>query len=413
MSLLLIDARTSGAAGDLLIAALLDIQMNEFRDTFCEMFNELLVKYDPDFQVKWFQIKQQGFSGTQIQTSAVKKFLPDVMTSIVEDLGKQLEFSPKGTEIASKALTFLINAELKVHGYDNLSDNIHFHELATIDTVFDIIGFVFLLEKMDFLQNEMKTLPIAVGGGTIKISHGEVPVPAPATAEIIREGKLLITGGPTDGELLTPTGAALIASLNAETLHHFPLMHIQKIGRSFGTRKSKEGFSSGLVIIQGYSPSILEKEEISTLETNVDDVDGETLGHLFTVLYEQNLVLDLTLISTISKKNRPGFLVRAIVEPGKAMEVIKILSRELGTLGVRISSGFRHIIPRELKSYQIKLEGSQEVINYKTGLLGSEVISEKIEFDDLQRLARKEGVALREMRKRISLELHKKDDNNA
>ncbi|MHA2347454.1 MAG: nickel pincer cofactor biosynthesis protein LarC2, partial [Candidatus Hodarchaeales archaeon] len=248
---------------------------------------------------------------------------------------------------------------------------------------------------------------------TIKIAHGEVSIPAPATSEIIREGKLQIVGGPIEGELLTPTGAALLASLNATAITHYPLIQIQKIGRSFGTRKTDQKFLSSLQIIQGSSPFSLEKEEITVLETNVDDVDGETLGYLFDILYEKNLVLDLAIISTISKKNRPGYLIHSIVEPSKANDVIKILSRELGTLGVRVSSGFRHIIPRKIKTYQIDIKSGLEQVQYKQGFIGSEIISEKIEFEDLKRLALKEGITLKEMRKRIFSEIEKQDDSNA
>ncbi len=413
MTFLLIDPRTSGAAGDLLIAALLDIQTKEFRDKFCSKFNKLLIQYDQNFQVTWSTLNREGFIGTQIQTSSTKKFSSNDLRNIIENLGKKLKFTPKAMEFSSRAIKILINAETKVHGHNNQPKHIHFHELATIDTVFDILGFVYLLEKMNLLQLEKKILPIAVGAGMIKIQHGKTSVPAPATIEIISEGNLLIIGGPVSGELLTPTGAALLASLKADAIQHFPLMHIQNIGRGFGTRIFEKGVINQLLIFQGSSPYSLKKEEIVVLETNVDDVDGETLGHLFDILYEADLVLDLTLISTISKKNRPGFLVRSIVKPEKTMDVVNIISRELGTLGVRVFSGFRHIFPRTLKNYQIQLKNGQETIQYKKGFLGSEIISEKIEFDDLQRLARKEGVTLREMRKRILSELNKQDDENA
>lgn len=413
MALLLFDPRTSGAAGDLLIAALLDTQKKEFSSDFCDTFQQLLYKYDPDFKVTSSTTKRQGIIGTIIHTSAKRKFPPPEMRKIIGELGDKLKLSNKGLEMISKAISFLIEAEMKVHGYDNESNELHFHELATADTIFDIVGFVYLLEKMDLIQMEKKILPIAMGKGTIKIAHGEVSIPAPATSEIIREGNLQIIGGPIRGELLTPTGAALLASLEATAVIKYPLMQTQKIGRSFGTRNTDENFLSCLQIIQGSSPLLLEKEEITVLETNVDDVDGETLGYLFEILYEKNLVLDLTLISTISKKNRPGYLIHSIVKPSKAIDVINVLSRELGTLGVRVFSGFRHIIPRKMKTYQIEYKDELEPVQYKKGFVGSEIVSEKIEFDDLKRLAQKEGITLKEMRKRIFSEISKQDEDNA
>ncbi|MFX0124611.1 MAG: nickel pincer cofactor biosynthesis protein LarC [Candidatus Hodarchaeota archaeon] len=413
MSLVIIDPTTSGASGDLLIASLLDLQEEVYRNEFCQLFQNLLVEYDPDFQVKWSSVKKQGVSGTQIQTSAKITFSPQEMRKIIGKLSRELELSSESYKIACDALSFLIEAERKVHGHIDRFENLHFHELALIDTIFDIIGFAYLWEKLRCLDSEVRILPIAVGGGTIKIAHGTVSVPTPATNEIIRQGGLLIKGGPVDGELLTPTGASLLASLNATSLHHLPLMTIQRIGRSFGTREYEKGTLICFQIIQGSKPSTLIKEEINILETNVDDVDGETLGYLFDLLFEKKLVLDLSIHNTITKKNRPGFLIRAIVKPSKAFEVTTVLSRELGTLGVRILPGFRHIVPRKQTSQNIKVMNGKETIQIKRGFIDSELISEKIEYEDLKRIAREKGVPLREIRKRVLSEIKKVDEDSA
>ncbi len=413
MQTLIIDPSTSGAAGDLLIAALLDSQAEAFRTEFCQLFQKLLIEFDSDFQVKWLTTKKQGITGTQIQTSAKKKFSPQEMDKIIEKLREQLGLTPESHELAITALRFLVNAEKKVHGQNNHSESIHFHELATIDTIFDLMGFAYLLENLGFLKKEINVLPIAVGGGLINIAHGQVSVPTPATTEIIRKGGLVIKGGPINGELLTPTGAALLASLNATSLNYLPLMEIHRIGRSFGTREYEKGTLTCLRIIQGFKPSSLIKEEVNILETNVDDVDGETLGYLFDVLFDENLILDLAIINTISKKNRPGYLIRAIVEPLKTLEATSVLSRELGTLGIRILPGFRHIVPRKQTSHQIEVLDGRETVRLKKGFIDSELITEKVEYEDLKRIARKRGIPLREIRKRVLSEIHKENENNA
>jgi len=413
MSLIVIDPTTSGASGDLLIASLLDLQEEGFRNEFCKLFHNLLLKYDPDFQVEWFSVKRQGFSGTQIQTSAKKKFLPTELRSIMEELSKTLELSSESYNIAFNALTYLIEAEKKVHGLLNQPEDLHFHELALIDTVFDIIGFFYLWEKLAFLNSEVNILPIAVGGGVIKIAHGTVSVPTPATKEIINRGGLLIKGGPVEGELLTPTGASLLSSLNPTSLDYLPLMKIQRIGRSFGTRQYKGDTVICFQIIQGSKPSTLIKEEINILETNVDDVDGETLGYLFDLLFDKRLVLDLSIHNTITKKNRPGFLIRAVIDPLKTLEVSSVLSHELGTLGVRILPGFRHIVPRKQTSHSIEVMNGKETVQLKRGFIDSKLISEKVEYEDLQRIAREKEIPLREIRKRVLSEIHKADEDSA
>jgi uncharacterized protein (TIGR00299 family) protein len=413
MSLLIIDPTTSGASGDLLIASLLDLQEEAFRTEFCNLFTNLLVNYDPDFQVEWRSVRRKSFSGTQIQTSAKKKFSPDEMRKIMEELSKTLDLSSESFRRAFIAFNYLIEAEKKVHGHIDQSKDPHFHELALIDTVFDIIGFVYLWEKLGFNKSDLHILPIAVGGGVIKIAHGTVSVPAPATNEIISQGGLLIKGGPVEGELLTPTGASLLSSLNPTFTEHLPLMKIEKIGRSFGTRDYKGDTLICFQIIQGSRPSTLIKEEINILETNVDDVDGETLGYLFDLLFEKRLVLDLSIHNTITKKNRPGFLIRAVIDPLKTHEVSTVLSRELGTLGVRILPGFRHIVPREQTSHNIKVMNGKETVRLKKGFIDSELISEKVEYEDLKRIAQEKGVSLREIRKRVLSEIRKADEDNA
>lgn len=413
MSIVIIDPTTSGASGDLLIASLLDSDKEVYRTEFCQLFQNLLVEYDPDFKVEWSSVKKQGIYGTQIQTSAKIKFFPQEMRKIMEKLSNELKLSSESYKIAYNALTFLIDAERKVHGQIDQSEDPHFHELALIDTVFDVIGFVYLWEKAGYLDSEVNILPIAVGGGLIKIAHGTVSVPTPATNEIIRQGGLIIKGGLIDGELLTPTGAALLASLNPTPHNHLPLMSVNKIGRSFGTRDYKKGTLMCLQIIQGYKPSTLIEEEINILETNVDDVDGETLGYLFDILFKRKLVLDLSIHNTITKKNRPGFLIRAIVDPLKTFEVTTVLTRELGTLGVRILPGFRHIVPRKQTSHDIKIMDGKETIQIKRGFINSELISEKVEYEDLKRIAQEKGVPLREIRKRVLSDINKLDEDNA
>ncbi|MFX0172213.1 MAG: nickel pincer cofactor biosynthesis protein LarC [Candidatus Hodarchaeota archaeon] len=404
--LLIIDPSVSGASGDLLIASILDTQDETFRTKFCQLFHKVLSKYDPAFSVKCHSIKKSGFSGCQVHTKAIKEFLPDEMLELIMKSSEQLQLSPKSHEIALSSFNFLIKAEKVVHGQNLTSTSAtHFHELATIDTVFDITGFAYLLDQLNYHKMKINILPIAVGGGSIKIAHGTSSVPAPATSEIIKQGNLLIKGGPIEGELLTPTGAALLAALKATSLRFLPWMHINKIGRGHGTREG----APFLRLIQGTQSSTLIEEEIDVLETNVDDVDGETLGYLFDILFADNLVLDLSIINTLSKKNRPGYLIRAVIEPSKVHQVINILTRELGTLGVRILPGYRHILPRKQVTYEIKVMNGTENVHLKRGFLESELISEKVEFEDLRRIAKSRSISLRKARKIILKELKKQE----
>ena len=405
MSILIFDPRTSGAAGDLLIAALLDLNSSNFRMEFCSHLKELLISVDQDFDIFPSIVTKRGISGTQIRTRSNTYFQPQELADYIISFGNSLKLSKAAMNIASKAINFIIEAELKVHNKSSVKD-IHFHELASTDTIFDILGFSYLFEKLKLDFYKLIILPIAIGGGTITISHGEVSVPAPATLEIIKKANLSVVGGPIDKELLTPTGAALLAALDAQPCKNIPMISVNKYGRSFGTRNYESDIIPFLQIIEGTEIQEFQQENINILETNVDDVDGETLGYLFEILYQEDLVLDLSMIHTITKKNRPGILVRAIVKPSNTHQVTNLLLRHLGTLGVRVLASSRHIIPRHIETHQISFDGMNESVKVKKGFINDELISEKFEFEDIKRLAEKKKKSLREIRQQIHSDIN-------
>ncbi len=410
MTVLIIDPSISGAAGDMLIAALLDLHSEEQRSSFCNMFQSKLIEYDPQFQLRWEKITIDGFSGIQLITEAKKRFPPHVLESHLNALGQSLLKNERFIRKTKTALNYLFEAEKSIHGIK--SDNFHFHELATIDTILDIVGVFYLLESLQLEESKLFLLPIAVGGGQKRISHGLVSIPAPATTKIIEMGNLKIQGGPVGGELLTPSGAAILASLEAIPIQFLPEMHFDKTGRSFGTFSPKEGKQAFLQVILGKTQTHLHSERIMTLETNVDDVDGETIGYLFDILYRENLVLDFIVIHTLMKKNRPGYLLQAIVEPDKVQEVSLLLIRELGTLGVRVLSGYRHIIPRNYTTHKIKINQGEDSVTVKRGYIGEEMVTEKVEYEDLKRVAIAKKQSLRKIRKNITMNIDNEEKTN-
>ncbi len=416
MNMIIIDPRTSGAAGDLLIAGLLSLQGESYFSDFCQLFQRILKDIDPSFNVEAQSIKKSGFSGIQLSTTAEKRFSQQEMHTIIEKLSKQLRLSSESAELANLSLSYLIQAEKNVHGEEKKYSEIQFHELATTDTIFDILGFAYLWDHLKCSEKAIFILPIALGSGFVSIEHGTVTIPAPATTEIIRKGDLVVRGGPIEGELLTPTGAAILASMKATPINDIPLMKINRIGRSFGTREYKGKIVPQLQIIEGEQVNT-HQEDINILETNVDDVDGEIVGYLFEKLIENEIVLDLTIINTLTKKNRPGFLIRAVVSPENTNHAIKLMIQELGTLGVRVLPAYRHIVPRKEISYQVKVFDETEEVRLKRGFLGPEMISEKIEFEDLRRIAQNKKLSVRETKKRITAEIQKEirelDENNA
>jgi uncharacterized protein (TIGR00299 family) protein len=412
MAFLIIDPSVSGAAGDMLIAGLLDLVDQEKRNEFCSKFSSILVNHDPKFRADWKKINIHGFYGVQIQVNAEKKFSPDKLRYILTDLSQTVLKREININKAKKALDLIVEAEKAVHGLSNDDKDFHFHELATLDTVFDIIGLYYLLEILEIDHSHTYMLPIAVGGGSRLIAHGLVSIPSPATTEIIKQGKLQIQGGPIQEELLTPTGAAILASLKSTQIQYLPNMKIDQIGRSFGTIKPKEGKQSFLRIIKGSENKDLSSEEITILETNVDDVDGETIGYLFDLLFSEQLVLDFFVTNTIMKKNRPGYHLQAIVKPSKVPLVSNILMKELGTLGVRVLAGYRHTVPRTHSKHELSVKQGKHIVHLKRGYINDELISEKVEYEDLKKIARKEDKPLRKVRKEIDLDIGRRNNTN-
>ena len=413
MSLIVIDASSSGAAGDMLIAAFLSLKDKIFRESFCNLFNDHLSRLDPDFHCEWRSVKKNGILGLQIRTKANKKFSAIQLKTILTELCDELSLNAESRLYAETAFQNILEAEKEVHNIKEEGEIHHLHELATIDTIFDIVGFFYLFQQLNLVESELVILPIAVGGGAIKIAHGKTAVPAPATTAILKKGNIFIKGGPIEGELLTPTGAAILTSLKGRKDIFLPLMEINQVGLSFGLKFIDLDEVSGLRVIVGSRSESFIHETINIIETNVDDIDGETIGFIFELLYEKRLVLDLSIINVLTKKNRPGFLIKAIVLPENTDEVTKILTKELGTLGIRVLSSIRHKIPRDIKSRSIMIDEDFETIRIKQAFLGDKIISEKLEFEDIKRIAKKKNLTLKETRKLIYSRLNMNDEENA
>lgn len=408
MSITIIDPVSSGAAGDMLIAALLDFNKSDLHEKAIEIIETELNKKDKEFSISINKAVQNSFQGHSINVKAIKKFHPKDLKEIALELATILHLDETTQNFIIHAFDLLIRAEATVHGVS--LEKVHFHELATLDTCFDIVMFAYLAQMNKFFtDNKPYILPISVGGGTVNTSHGILSVPAPATSEIIKLAKLPIRGGPIDRELLTPTGATILGSLEANHISFLPKMTIKKIGYGFG-RSQKSQNRSKLRILEGEVEQSLINEDISIIETNVDDSSGETLGYLFETLYNTKYVKDLSLINTITKKNRPGYLIRVIVDPKHTLEISKMLINELGTLGVRVIDTYRHIIPRNTKEYQICDDSDNFNIRIKKGYLDKKEISSKIEFEDLRKFAKAKNISLREARKRIKDSFIEKQD---
>ncbi len=314
---------------------------------------------------------------------------------------------PSSIEADAKAIFELLGiAEANVHGSD--LDSIHFHEVGADDAIADIVGAVLLLDDLD--PDRVVTTPLATGGGEVEMSHGIYPIPTPAVVELAEQADWELRGGPIETELLTPTGAAILAHI-AKGVDRLPTLTVGQSGYGAGT-KSFESYPNVLRAIVGNSTTGLSRDPVTVLETNLDDATAETLGGLQESLTAVG-ALDVSILPATMKKSRPGHLVKVIVKPDDADRVARALAVETGTLGVREHGrGHRLIADREIHTATVELEDSTVEIDVKVASIGEEVFDLSAEFDDAQAASQESDHPVRELMRRAEQQIREQIESS-
>ncbi|WP_435068428.1 nickel pincer cofactor biosynthesis protein LarC [Haloplanus sp. C73] len=286
-------------------------------------------------------------------------------------------------------------AEATVHGTD-LHDT-HFHEVGADDAIADVVGACCLLADLDV--DRVVTTPVAAGDGTVSMSHGTYPVPAPAVAEIAANADWSLRGGPVERELLTPTGAALLAEL-ADGVERLPSLDVDAVGYGAGDA-DVPGHPNVLRVLVGDGAGGLRREEISVLETTVDDVTPEVLGGLQETLAEAG-ARDVSIVPTTMKKSRPGHLVKVVVDPADAERVARRLAEETGTLGVREGgAGHRWVADRSFETVRLDIDGASHEVQVKVATdSDGRVYDVSAEYDDALAVAAETALSVRDVLRR-------------
>jgi len=286
-----------------------------------------------------------------------------------------------------KAVYALIaDAESRVHGRP--VSEIHFHEVGTIDAVADVTGVCLLMEMLS--PDQVLASPVHVGSGHVRCMHGILPVPAPATALIL--SGVPTYGGQVQGELCTPTGAAL--------LKHFvtgfgdrPVMNVSAIGYGMGMKD----FERANCVRAFLGESEGRREEIVKLSCNLDDMTGEELGHAMERLFSAG-ARDVYTQAIGMKKCRPGVLLNVICLPQDADRLAGVIMRHTTTLGIRRQDLSRYVLERSERT----VETPEGTVRVKSAC-GMGVTREKPEYDDLSAIADRTGMSLMEVRKKLGL----------
>lgn len=293
---------------------------------------------------------------------------------------------------ALAAYTLLAEAESAVHGTE--IEETHFHEVGADDAIADIVGVALLLHELD--PDEIVVGPLSTGSGEVRTSHGTYPIPPPAVTEILIRSELTVRSGPVDGELLTPTGAAILGAM-ATPLETLPPMGVDAVGYGVGDQEfpTRPNVIRALI---GTQKGQLTREDITVLETNLDDATPELLGHLQDRLKEVG-ALDVTIVPTTMKKSRPGHLVKVVTSPSDAERVAAHLAQETGTLGVRaVPSTHRWVAGRRIEPVECEIDGTNVTVDVKIATDESgTIIDRSAEFDQAATLAAELGRPVREV----------------
>ncbi len=302
----------------------------------------------------------------------------------IEHVVSSLNVSDRVKKDVMDVYGLIAEAESAAHGVS--VSEIHFHEVGTMDAVADITAVCMLMEALD--PDEVVVSPVHVGSGKVRCAHGILPVPAPATAYILKDAP--IYGGRIEGELCTPTGAALLKHFAAR-FGDMPVMRVEKIGYGMG----KKDFPAANCVRAMLGQTSGSADAVYELSFNVDDMTAEDIGFATERLFDGG-ALEVYTVSVGMKKNRPGTLVRVLCRPEDRQKMAELIFRHTTTIGVREASYDRYVLDRSFGT--VSTPAGQVRIKRVSGY---GVTREKAEYDDLARIAREKGLSLADVRAMI------------
>jgi uncharacterized protein (TIGR00299 family) protein len=396
--IMIVDCQLAGISGDMIVAALLDLGanpekvMNAIRNVSghisdCERID-----------VNISETIRSGFRAKQVKITSYETEehrSGSELINAISDSARVLRLSPEAQDFAMKSIKTLVETEARLHGKS--TERAVLHEAGSADTVADIIGTATALDDLGMLQNtRIYSTPVAVGGGLLRISHGIVSSPAPATLQILTEKKFSILGGPLDFELSTPTGVSILTSLAEKSLTCLPAMSPEAVGYGAGM-KNFDAVPNILRIIIGKTSEADNQDKVVLLETNVDDVTGEVIGYTTERLFSAG-AKDVSIIPIFQKKSRPGWIISVVSAEKDADLLTEILTSETGTLGVRIHSCHRKILDRENKKIELNIAGVKTEVSVKVARdQQGRIVNLKPEYDEVRDLALRLGKPFREI----------------
>lgn len=371
----------NGISGDMVLGALLDLglPLNDLRSALKALPVE-------GWRLDAQPVKRCGIAGTLARVTVSEK-QPHRHFSDVKRIIDESAFSDIVKSRAVTAFRWIADAEAAVHGI--AVEKVHFHEVGAVDAIVDICGAMWGLNELGVVDGVCPE--VAVGGGTVSTQHGEMPVPAPATARIL--AGVPIRTGPMQSELATPTGAAILRTICSR---FGPVSFVpERSGYGAGSREFP-GQSNYLRIIlgkvSGEATLPIESRELAIIQTEIDDMPGEQFGFLLERLFASGC-LDAHIIPIQMKKNRPAASVEVLVDPARISETIELLLRETSTFGVKVLPCTRYCLARRFET----VETQYGPVRVKIGLWGEDVLKVSPEYEDCRKIALEKRISLHEV----------------
>ncbi len=367
----------AGASGDMILGAMVAAGVDPQK--LKEQLSLLDVHgYEIDFET----VNRSGISATYARVQSppehAHRHLSDILKIIYDS-----RLLPRVKERAAKIFSRLAEAEARVH--NEPIEKIHFHEVGALDAIIDVVGAAICFDLLGI--EHFASSPLHVGSGTVDMDHGRFPVPPPAVTELLKGAPFYSTE--IKGELLTPTGAAIITTVCSE-FGSLPQLKLEQIGYGAGTREY-EKFPNVLRVLIGETQAEQRREaQLWMLETNVDDMSPQVFGHAMERAFELG-ALDCYFTPIQMKKNRPGVLLSVLCREDEREKLLDLLFNETTTLGIRSYQVER----RALERRTVRVETQYGPIDVKVATLNGHIVKAMPEYEQCRQAARDADVPLR------------------
>lgn len=369
----------AGASGNMILAALIDSGVSTKG-----LHSELKKMNIESITLEVVEVSKMGLRAKHFSVKTDLTPVSRYYFGIVKMI-RESHLKKKVKELSLEIFETLAKAESKVHSLP--VGKVHFHEVGSIDSIVDIVGTAIALDKLKVKKVYCSALPL--GSGFARTSHGVIPLPAPATLEILQD--VMITPSKIQAELVTPTGAAIIKCIAAR-FGGFDAMNLESVGCGAGTMDLEIPNMLRVMIGKPVRKEYALQEEVALLETNIDDMNPELLDYVQDRLFESG-AMDVWLAPIYMKKSRPAFALSVISSPEDVSFLAEIIFKETTSFGIRSHRVNRSKLTRKIDN--ISLEGGN--IQVKVGISKDGILSLSPEYEDCAKLAKKSGKPIKEI----------------